>query len=971
MNTFKRTGSSILSCLLILSMLLSVLVVPSFAATSLDSRVEAAIQWAISIANDNSHGYSQANRNGPDYDCSSFVSTAFKKGGFSVSGSLNTSSMKAAFEKAGFTSYKKGDVSIQRGDILLKPGSHVELYLGDNTCVAAHSDYDGKTGDGNGKEIQVRTKNYCTFCKQANYTYVLRYNGKTTNSYTYSFNFNANGGSLGTTGAFTTSYGKEFQILNTTCTRSGYTWAGWNVKRNNDNKWYVAGKGWCTDSQISSNGYTKKVYSNYQTCTLDDSWINGLSGNGSYTFYAVWVRERDTRIMIFMSPYGQDVDHITAKNAATGSGYAQDWIYPWYVIYDLNTGALYNTYEDKNYAVELSIYDPNGNLVHSYNYTDSPDANWIGIKPQMSGTYTAKAVLTGDISATVSTSYTVSYDADLISSRDTISLNLNGTNQVTTTFTPIGGYPGNMGVSYSYDHSIIEKVSGSWSNDVFSLTVKGLKCGSTNIVMNLYENYMGNKNVVATVTVPVTVTADKYTITYNANGGIGAPVSQTKTYGQPLTLSSTKPTRTGYTFLAWSTSSSATSPIYYAGDSYTANTGATLYAVWKADTYTVSYNANGGTGAPSSQTKTYGQPLTLSSTKPTRAGYTFLGWSTNSSATIATYQPGTSYNNNENVTLYAVWEKSGTIYGKCGDKVSYIYKLDIGFVNIQPTFVNSDTYENVYDFDGDTNIKSVVFQAGVSSVGNYMFRDCSALQKLDFYSTNGDAACIQSIGICAFMGCSSLTEVILPDGLKTIKTLAFSDSGLKEITVPKSVTQIDVGAFDSDVTICGYINSAAEQYAKANGNKFIALDAPKLTSISIATMPSQTEYQVGDALFNLFGLTVELKYSDNSTKIISSGFEADGFDTLTAGMKTITVSYEDKTTSFNVYVKEKILLGDLNGDGTIDAGDAVIISRYDAGEITLTADQLKAGDVNGDGIVDAGDAVIISRYDAGLIHDID
>ena len=562
------------------------------------------------------------------------------------------------------------------------------------------------------------------------------------------------------------------------------------------------------------------------------------------------------------------------------------------MIYDLNTGALYNTYEDKNYAVELSIYDPNGNLVHSYNYTDSPDANWIGIKPQMSGTYTAKAVLTGDISATVSTSYTVSYDADLISSRDTISLNLNGTNQVTTTFTPIGGYPGNMGVSYSYDHSIIEKVSGSWSNDVFSLTVKGLKCGSTNIVMNLYENYMGNKNVVATVTVPVTVTADKYTITYNANGGIGAP---------------------------------------------------------------------------SSQTKTYGQPLTLSSTKPTRAGYTFLGWSTNSSATIATYQPGTSYNNNENVTLYAVWEKSGTIYGKCGDKVSYIYKLDIGFVNIQPTFVNSDTYENVYDFDGDTNIKSVVFQAGVSSVGNYMFRDCSALQKLDFYSTNGDAACIQSIGICAFMGCSSLTEVILPDGLKTIKTLAFSDSGLKEITVPKSVTQIDVGAFDSDVTICGYINSAAEQYAKANGNKFIALDAPKLTSISIATMPSQTEYQVGDALFNLFGLTVELKYSDNSTKIISSGFEADGFDTLTAGMKTITVSYEDKTTSFNVYVKEKILLGDLNGDGTIDAGDAVIISRYDAGEITLTADQLKAGDINGDGVVDAGDAVIISRYDAGLI----
>ena len=79
-------------------------------AASLDSRVEAAIQWAISIANDDSHGYSQSNRNGPNYDCSSFVSTAFKNGGFSVSGSLNTSSMADAFVKVGFTKYKKGDV---------------------------------------------------------------------------------------------------------------------------------------------------------------------------------------------------------------------------------------------------------------------------------------------------------------------------------------------------------------------------------------------------------------------------------------------------------------------------------------------------------------------------------------------------------------------------------------------------------------------------------------------------------------------------------------------------------------------------------------------------------------------------------------------------------------------------------------------------------------------------------------------
>ena len=68
--------------------------------------------------------------------------------------------------------------------------------------------------------------------------------------------------------------------------------------------------------------------------------------------------------------------------------------------------------------------------------------------------------------------------------------------------------------------------------------------------------------------------------------------------------------------------------------------------------------------------------------------------------------------------------------------------------------------------------------------------------------------------------------------------------------------------------------------------------------------------------------------------------------------------------------KKDILLGDINDDGVIDAGDAVIISRYDAGFITLTDAQLAAADVNKDGCVDAGDAVIISRYDAGFINKI-
>lgn len=176
---------------------------------------------------------------------------------------------------------------------------------------------------------------------------------------------------------------------------------------------------------------------------------------------------------------------------------------------------------------------------------------------------------------------------------------------------------------------------------------------------NYEEDWQGNvtesasKNVTFNVTVPAWTS---YTVQYNANGGTGAPGKQTKWKDQTLTLSSTKPTRTGYSFLGWSTSSSATTATYSAGGSYTANSGATLYAVWKANTYTVNYNANGGTGAPAKQTKTYGVTLKLSSTKPTRTNYNFLGWGTSATATTVAYAAGANYVANSAVTLYAIWE---------------------------------------------------------------------------------------------------------------------------------------------------------------------------------------------------------------------------------------------------------------------------------------------------------------------------
>lgn len=183
-----------------------------------------------------------------------------------------------------------------------------------------------------------------------------------------------------------------------------------------------------------------------------------------------------------------------------------------------------------------------------------------------------------------------------------------------------------------------------------------------------YKEYLSAKlenidRVGGTMTVRTSVTVPKlpsYTVSYNANGGSGAPSSQTKYWGKSLTLSSTTPKRTGYNFQGWGTSAGDTTVDYEVGASYTTNATITLYAIWKAHTYKVTYNANGGSGAPGEQTKTYGVPLTLSSTEPTRTNYTFLGWSTSATATAATWQPGDSFTKNDSATLYAVWKLAYT-----------------------------------------------------------------------------------------------------------------------------------------------------------------------------------------------------------------------------------------------------------------------------------------------------------------------
>lgn len=194
-----------------------------------------------------------------------------------------------------------------------------------------------------------------------------------------------------------------------------------------------------------------------------------------------------------------------------------------------------------------------------------------------------------------------------------------------------------------------------------------------------------------------------HTVSYNANGGSGAPGNQTKWYGSTLTLSSTKPTRTGYTFQGWATSAGG-GVAYQPGQAYGNDANITLYAVWKANTWTVKYNANGGSGAPADQTKTYGQTLKLSTTKPIRTDYNFMGWATskaNADAGTVTYAAGANYTANAAITLYAVWELA---YVR-----PRITNLTISRCDSAGNISESGTYLR-YDFNWATDLTGVYIQ---------------------------------------------------------------------------------------------------------------------------------------------------------------------------------------------------------------------------------------------------------------------
>ena len=488
------------------------------------------------------------------------------------------------------------------------------------------------------------------------------------------------------------------------------------------------------------------------------------------------------------------------------------------------------------------------------------------------------------------------------------------------------------------------------------------------IKITAFGSNTGSTSFKVTKDVPLT-----YTVSYNANGGSGAPSAQIKTEDVSLVLSNTIPTKSytvsfnandGFvstssktvscTFINWNTSPNGSGTSYQPGADYTANSGATLYAQWSnpsygtlptptrsgytfngwytsstgvtkithgstitgnttvyaqwtpIPTYTLHYNANGGSGVPSDQTQ-YETEFTVSTAVPVKFGYTFNGWSTRNSATYTNYVPGEKINLTENTTLYAVWQPATAI----SLNTSYTAYINFGNKEIYYKFI--PTSSGSYTFESTGSLDSKIYVYG-SSGYEYGYDDNSSSEgnnfKLSLSLTSGTTYYFK------IKACNSNTGSTSFKVTKDAYTLTYNANGGSGAPSSQTGTTLTISSVIPERD--GYSFLGWSFYKSAYSASYRSGDRITITSdttlyavwkaepvsCSILTPPTKTSYYYTEST-DASGLTLEIMYADGSSKKISdiSQMHFENFDTYTTGRRDVTVTCGGVSTTFEISVK--------------------------------------------------------------------
>ena len=373
--------------------------------------------------------------------------------------------------------------------------------------------------------------------------------------------------------------------------------------------------------------------------------VNGGAGSGAVS---------GTKLGSTTDDYNGDTDFYTSGITVTANTTYRIYVHRYNPIDSAISGTLNIAFTPSTFTV---TYDVNGGNALStttksvtYGSTYGTLATPTRTGYTFDGWYTAASGGTKiTSSSTVSTASNHTLYAHWTANTYTVTYNVNGGNALSTTTKSVT-YDGTYGTLATptrtgYDFS-------GW----YTAASGGSKIESTTKV-----------SITANQTLYAQWTAKSFTVTFNKNGGntpsvASKSVTYDSTYGTLATC-----TRTGYTFKGWYTATSGGTKIESTTKvSITANQ--TLYAQWTANTYTVAYNANGGTGTMSNSSHTYGTSSKLTANGFTKFGYSFKGWANTleraqagtvdyvDQASVSTLTTSGTYN------LYAVWEIYTKVY---------------------------------------------------------------------------------------------------------------------------------------------------------------------------------------------------------------------------------------------------------------------------------------------------------------------
>lgn len=403
-------------------------------------------------------------------------------------------------------------------------------------------------------------------------------------------------------------------------------------------------------------------------------------------------------------------------------------------------------------------------------------------------------------------------------------------------------------------------------------------------------------------------TVNNYTLSFNSNGGSQvAPIEAN--FNTPISAPA-NPTKLEAVFDGWYTDPELTTLFVF----NTMPIGTTLYAKWSINSYTITFDSNGGNAIAPINAE-FGANINEPAA-PINGEYNFIGWFIDSALTQR-YTFNTM--GSGDITLYADWditppsyltyipqEHGGTIYSYA---VSFnkSYGSPVSTVNI-PKYYNSLKVDVLLEFDNLVSLTTINIPDSIRYISQDAFYKCSNLTTINVNSNNQYFAvyngilynnnltelvcCPEGLTECAGLSSTTttikenafrrtaLTELVLPLGVTELKSNAFRESALESITLNEGLINISSCAFYQCLAITSITLPSTIEYIES-----YAFSESSLTSIVL----NSGLVEIGNYAFSQCASLTSISMPSTLEDIGEYAFENSGLTavTLNDGLQTI------------------------------------------------------------------------------------